>query len=93
MKGIILNEIFDDMQKIYQVSLPLSNGETFEMEVINKNNDSISLTINDGAKFALRLPKSMKNLQIGDRAKMQYLEYSSAGKLYGRTKLLYKIKE
>ena len=81
------------MQKIYQVSLPLSNGETFELEVINKDNDSISLTVNDGAKFALRLPKSMRGLKIGDKARMQYLEYSSAGKLYGRTKLLYKIRD
>ena len=88
-----MNETFDDLQKVYQVALPLSNGETFEIEVINKDEDSISFTINNGAKFATRLPRSMRNLKIEDRAKMQYKEYTSAGKFYAKTKLLYILKD
>ena len=88
-----MDEQFDGIQKIYQIALPLTHGETFEIEVINKDKDSISFTINRGSKFAVRLPSKMKHLKIGDIASMQYLEYESANKLYARTKLLRLIRD
>ena len=87
-----MNEVFDGIQKIYQVDLPLSHGEEFELEVINKDKDSVSIKINDGGIFAMRLPRALKVSVIGQRYRMQYFEYKSAGKIYAKIKKLQMLK-
>ena len=88
-----MNEQFDGMNKIYQVDLPLSHGESFILQVINKDSQSISIRINDGAIFALRTPRSLRGLNIDDKANGQYIEYDSANKLYAKIKILYKLRK
>jgi len=86
-----MNEIFDGMQKVYQIDLPLSHGEEFELEVINKDNFSIKIRLNDGAIFAIRIPRSLRLFHIGDKFRVQYLEYTSNNKEYAKMKVLAKL--
>ena len=87
-----MNEVFDGIQKTYLINLPLNHGETFELEVINKDKDSISIKINNGGVFAVRTPRALKVSAIGNLYKMQYLEYESAGKQYAKIKKLQMIR-
>ena len=84
-----MTEYFNGIPKVYQIELPLNHGETFELEVLDKDFYSILMKINDGAEFAMRLPKGLKKLKTGDKASAQYTEYASAGKEYAKIKILF----
>ena len=88
-----MNEIFDEMQKIYQIDLPLNHGEEFDLEIINKDTFSMKIRLNDGAIFAIRIPRSLRLYHIGDKFKVQYLEYESNNKQYAKMKILQMIRE